>query len=481
MMNITETIRQTPTLIREAVDRAFAPSGPDQKTANPFDGLNNPAPGMQFNSIGDFMKYMKSDAFNLAYKQLDPFSCYVLAFSNDRVMSAINAIARPISTAEYVASPKDIDKPNQMEIDYLNELLSDPNPDLITKNDYNYNMNTITEYDQSPEDFQYALAIDYLITGNNYIEVAYNRIGKPAALYRHLPYMIDIVNGRYVHKNGYIFKGGEIIHNKFFNPFSNKVGMSPLVPIVAAMMLDTSILQKNIKNFANDALKGIISIDPSTPPDKAEENINNVKKQITQMKKTGKSGHLIAYAAAFQAISTTNKDMLTPEIEKTIQNRIIATYGVPPAEVMNIESGNIGSGTGTSQKETLYESVRFWNKRILLGGFKKQLIRYAQLKDTTVDVMHLTIVDERKQLELHRGYLDAGVQSIDDVLTDLGREPYGEPWSEKPTLASPRVPADMLGQQNFLNSNQQEPGMSNQEAIKRLKQMEKAIDEILNQ
>ncbi len=255
--------------------------------------------------------------------------------------------------------------------------------------------------------------------------------------------------------------------------------MSPLVPLVAAVMLDSSILQKNIKNFANDALKGIINIDPSVPSDQVNANIERIRTQIKDMRETGQSGHLVAYAAAFQAISATNKDMLTPEIESTIMDRIIAIYGVPPAEIMKIESGNLGSGTGTSQKETLYESVRFWNKKLLLGSYKRQLIRYAGFKDTTVDVKNLTITDERKQLEIHRGYIDSGVLAVDDVLIELGREPYNEPWSEKPTMASPRVPVDQLGQQNFLQQQDQSV-YGNESMIKRLKQMEKNIADILN-
>jgi hypothetical protein len=241
-------------------------------------------------------------------------------------------------------------------------------------------------------------------------------------------------------------------------------------------------LQKNIKNFANDALRGILSIDPSVPPEKMKDNIDLIKNQITQMKKSGKSGHLVAYATAFQAISTTNKDMLTPEIEKTILDRIIAIYGVPPAEVMKIESGNIGSGTGESQKETLYESVRFWNKKLILGGWKRKLIRYAGITDTEVDVKNLTIIDERKQAELHKEYLDSGVTDIDEVRTELGKKPYGEEWSQKPTLASPRVPADMIGQQNFLQPRSDGfPGMNNESVVKRLKRMEQDIADVLNQ
>lgn len=481
-MNITQTLQQAPTILRQAASRAFAPSQAEPKGNTLGDALNNYTGGMAFTKLSDFLQYYKSDAFNIAYNQLDPFSCYVLAFSNDRLMSAITAIARPIAAAEFVASPKDKDNPNKFEINQLNEILQDPNPDLSTQlGTYDYTVNTITEYDQSPTEFQYKTALDLLITGNNYIELSYNRFGKIAAQYRHPPYMINIIDGRYVHKNGYIFKAGELIHNKFFNPFSNKIGMSPLVSLVAATMLDKSILQKNIQNFANDALKGIISIDPSLDKEKAEYAIDTLKSNIKDMKKKGESGHLVTFAAAFQAISTSNKDMLTPELEMSIAKRIIGIYGVPPAEIGLVDGGGLSIGTdaGQSMKETLYESVKFWNKFALLDSYKRKLTRYGGFVDTTVDVKNLSIVDERKQLEINKGYLDAGVYSIDKVLTDLGEEPYNEDWSQKPTVPSNRIPVDLIGQQGFMQPKESIP-QNNNATQNILKSTEKLYNSIKN-
>lgn len=481
-MNITQTITNAASVLRQASERVFAPSNAEPKGPTLGDAFNNHNGGMMFTKLSDFLRYYKSDAFNIAYNQLDPFSCYVLAFSNDRIMSAVTAIARPIAASEFIASPKDKEHPNKFEIQQLNDLLHDPNPDLSTPlGTYDYNVNTITEYDQSSTEFQYKSALDLIITGNNYIEVSYNRFGKIAAQYRHPPYMIDIKDGRYVHKNGYVFKSGELIHNKYMNPFSNKVGMSPLVPLVAATMLDGSILQKNIQNFANDALKGIISIDPSLDKDKAEFALNKLKANIKEMKKKGESGHLVTFAAAFQAISTTNKDMLTPELEMGIAKRIIGIFGVPPAEIGLFEGSgglSIGTDAGQSMKETLYESVKFWNKFALFDGYKRKLTRYGGFIDTTVDIKNLNIVDEKKQAELHEKYLNNGVTDIDEVRTDLGKEPYGEDWSKTPTIASSRIPANAIGQQGFMQSSN--PGSNTQQVINSLKKFEQTLDEILN-
>ena len=442
--------------VSEAV-RSFAPSKTTGiKSQNPDDfslinvmggGYAGTAP-MTYSGINDYLKKSQKDTWRVAYDYLDPFSCYVLALSNDRIMSAITAIARPIASAEFVAAPRDPTKPNKIEMQILNQLFEDPNPSMATG--YDYNLDTATNNDQSSSMFQYACTLDMLCTGNNYIEQAYNQFGKPVALYRHPPYMIDIKNGYYVHKNGYIFQREELIHNKYFNPFSNKIGMSPLVPIVGALMLDNAILDKNIKNFGNDALKGILTLDKDIGPEAAQSEITRIRKQIREMRERGEEGHLVTFAAAFQTISASNKDMMTPEIEKSILNRVIANYGVPPAEIMQIDSGNLGSGTGTSQKETLYETVRFWNKFSLLDSYKSHLTKYGGITDTSVDVKNLTLVDERKQMEINREYILAGVKDIDQVRISLGDTPYDEDWSRQPTIPSNRIPLSMIGKQAFM-------------------------------
>lgn len=433
-MNLRESI--TGSRIFQAANRVFAPS--QAQAANPANQLGSVlasiGPGMAFASTSDYIKFFKSDAFNIAYNQLDPFSCYVLALGSSSVMGAIGALARPISSADLVASTRTGMDPDQGELEYLNMILDEPNPDPTP------NLEGVCEANQTPNDFQYKLAVDFLATGNNYIEIAYNKYGVPVALYRHSPYMITVNNGFYVHKNGYVFKPGELIHNKFFNPFSNKIGMSPMVPIVAATMLDNSILQKNLKNYTHDAVKGILQIDPSLGSANAEDEVKRIQAQIKEMRESGTEGHLVTFGAAFQAISATNKEMLTPEMEKGINTRIISIYGVPPHKVGRIESGNIGSGTGDSQSEDMNESLTFWSKACILGSLKKDLIKLAGLKRTTITLKNLTKQDIRKQAEVDNIRIRNGSTTWNEIRSREGDPLYDHTMADQPFVPYQCIP-----------------------------------------
>jgi HK97 family phage portal protein len=395
---------------------------------------------MAFTSVGDYIKFYKSDAFNIAYNQLDPFSCYVLAFGSSSVMGAIGALARPISSSDLVATTKKDMEPSQRELEYLNMVLEDPNPHP------NPDLDGYCECNQTPEDFKFKLTIDYCATGNNFIEPAYNKSGFLAALYRHPPYMISVKKGRYVHKSGYVFKPGELIHNKYMNPFSNKIGMSPMVPIVAATMLDNSILTKNLKNYSHDSIKGILQIDPSLGNDAAEDEVKRIQKQIKEMKEKGDEGHLVTFGAAFQAIGSTNKEMLTPEMERGINTRIISVYGVPPHKVGRIESGNIGSGTGDSQSEDMNETLTFWSRAGLLGSLRKDLIKLTGVKSTTITLTNLTKQDIQKQAEVDNMNVRNGTATWNDIRESRGLPRYVDPMADEPFVPYNCIPLSSFNQ-----------------------------------
>lgn len=433
-MSLMESLSQN--RVMQAVNRAFSPSKAQahQPTNELGAVLGSIGSGLAFTSVSDFIKFYKSDAFNIAYNQMDPFTCFVLAFGSSSVMGAIGALARPISSSDLIAVTKQDMTPNQMELEYLNNLLEDPNPDP------NPNLGGVCECNQTPEDLQFKLTVDFCATGNNYLEVAYNRIGMPTALYRHPPYMIEIKNGRYVHKNGYVFKPGELIHNKYMNPFSSKIGMSPMVPIVAATMLDNTILQKNLKNYSHDAVKGILNVDPTMTQEAAEAEVLRIQNEIKEMNRKGEDGHLVTFGAAFQAISSTNKEMLTPDIERGINTRIISVYGVPPHKVGRIESGNIGSGTGDSQSEDMNEALTFWSRAGILGSLKKDLIKFASLRTTTITLTNLTKQDIRKQAEVNNINIRNGAYTWNDVRKILGMSPYDDPMADEPFVPYNCIP-----------------------------------------
>jgi hypothetical protein len=158
------------------------------------------------------------------------------------------------------------------------------------------------------------------------------------------------------------------------------------------------------------------------------------------MNEKGEEGHLVTFGAAFQAISSTNKEMLTPEIERDINTRIISVYGVPPHKVGRIESGNIGSGTGDSQSEDMNETLTFWSKAGLLGSLKKDLIKFAGLRSTTITLTNLTKQDIRKQAEVNNINIRNGAYTWNDVREINGMSPYDDPMADEPFVPYNCIP-----------------------------------------
>jgi len=212
------------------------------------------------------------------------------------------------------------------------------------------------------------------------------------------------------------------------------------VPIIAATMLDNTILQKNLKNYSHDAVKGILNIDPTMAQDDAEKEVARISTRVKEMNQKGEEGHLVTFGAAFQAISSTNKEMLTPEIERDINTRIISVYGVPPHKVGRIESGNIGSGTGDSQSEDMNEALTFWSKAGLVGSLKKDLIKFAGLRATTLTLTNLTKQDIRKQADVNDINIRNGSYCWNDVREINGMPPYDDPIADEPFVPYNCIP-----------------------------------------
>jgi hypothetical protein len=421
-MNITQSISS-------AVKRVFAPSAtkPGESFGDAIGGLG--FGGLGFTSISEFIDFYKSDAFKVAYFYMDPLSCYNLATASPLVMSAIGAITRPITSAEIIGMQKRKHDENLDEINTLNELMEEPNPN------------------QDAEEFKDQALKCGLITGNIYYEVADNAFGYPASIYIHEPYnMKQPSPGVYEHRDGTKFKPGSIIHRKCWNPLSEYVGMSPLVPIVTAMMLDSTIVKNNLGYYDSNQLKGILNVDSSVPYSEAKDEFDRIGSSIKQMKKEGKEGHLIAYATTFQAITSNNKEMMTPDMMEELVKRIGGTYGVPPAKVMRIDSGNIGGGTGESQADTMNETNEFWANYLLVSPLKRYLVNAYDFKDTTLGITNLTKKDDLNLAKLNTEYMKNYSTTINEIRKSRGEERIDSEYADEPLVPQQYVPLSMMGQ-----------------------------------
>jgi len=436
-MNMTNSIKQAVRGLVNNGKRVFTPRPSGVSQEDLLDALSNFS-NMSFDSLGDFMNYYKSDYFRAAYLGLDSMTCYQIAMTNPYISAAIDAIAMPIAAAPLVAVPNDPLRPDKGEIEYLNSLMREPNP-----------------Y-QSNFDFDLQLTKDVLTTGRWHVEIGYNESGYPAALYRVPPHHIKpekTKSGRIVFVNtvkDYVYSETNLLNSFNPNPFSMFKGLSPIVSLFMRVLLDESLMEHNLSFYKNDSLKGIISLSDKLSAKAAETETQRMQEHIKEMKRKGETGHLVMYGANFQSISATNRDMLTPDIEKSNINAVAAVYHVPPAKIMQIDTGNIGAGTGESQDETMNETLLHWSM-MNLSPFNGKLLNLAGIKNTHLSYKNLTKKDEMRLVDLNEKKIMSGQVTINEVRVANGNVPYPFEYADQPLVKATYIPIELIEKQRQLS------------------------------
>jgi hypothetical protein len=252
----------------------------------------------------------------------------------------------------------------------------------------------------------------------------------------------------YIKSNGYVFPEGSLMVIKNTNPFDNHQGLSPLVPLFNHLMLDESMTEHNLRFFTKDVLKGILNLDPNAFQNSYEGAVQEVERlhqQIKNMEATGEAGHLLTYGATWQAMSTSNRDMLTPTIIETIIQAVKTVYRVPPHKLMQIDSGNIGSGTGISQEDSMNETLMDQSMRNL-NAISFYMEMWTGVGDTKLFYSNLTNTNEEREADLATKNLANGTKTYNEIRVNRGDEPYPYDWADIPWIDKNTLPMDILSE-----------------------------------
>lgn len=393
--------------------------------------------GMRFQNIGDFFSYYRQNFFKTAYNQLgmNPYGCFQLAIGNPWVKGAVDAISKPIGSATITAVPRDEEtKPNSVFIPYMEDLMAYPNP----------TPNAAFFHEQITKDRKRA--------GTAYVEVNYGESGFPARFDRISPAQIEIKRKGgmvyYVKDNGYIFSPENLIVIMEENPIDNFRGLSPLVALFNHMMLDESMTEHNLRFFTKDMLKGLISLDRGTYPNAktAEDEAKRLQRQIMNMQEKGESGHLLVYGATFQAMTTNNRDMLTPTISQNIIDAVKTVYRVPQGKLMFANGGSIGNGEGETQEDTMNETL-IDEMSYNLKFFNNFFARVVGIKDTVFSYDNLTNTDLTRQANLDDINIKNGSTTWNSVKQARGEDPYDFKEANEPLVPANMIPLSWMREQ----------------------------------
>lgn len=234
------------------------------------------------------------------------------------------------------------------------------------------------------------------------------------------------------------FDDDEIIHFAEPGIRGEKWGTSLIDSLAEYLTLQIYGLQFNRKVFENDGLNpnGVLTYDINIDYDDLEREIERLEEDM----KKNPDGTLIVQGAEYIQANTSNKEMQYVELEQIIRDITLSVYGVTPAEAGIIESGNLGGGTGESQKETVKNNLTGWLK-LFEGCHNKVLGRHAFEEIFRFNPMD--IGDQERKATIEDKQLRNGTTYVNEVRARYGWDPV--PWGDDPMAYGAQTNSLVIG------------------------------------
>lgn len=224
-----------------------------------------------------------------------------------------------------------------------------------------------------------------------------------------------------------LFEEDELIHIYRPNPEFKEQhhGVSLVDSCADYIALQNNALRYNNNILTNNGLSPdtILSYDSEV----SEANFNAEVQRLQLMKdeadKTG--GMLVTRGATFQTASNTNKDMNYLELMKYCRDNIIQNFGVPPQVFGIIESANLGSGSGDSQKKD-WKMTFEGEAKFVEDGFNHTL-----KKQGFSERFHYGLIDIEDELynaQINQIYLNSGIKTVDEIRNSMGLDRITPKW-----------------------------------------------------
>lgn len=217
------------------------------------------------------------------------------------------------------------------------------------------------------------------------------------------------------------FAPREIIHLKIGTKGSSIYGLSPLVSLVLPVTVDKFAQVYNRAFFTSGAKFRVAFIMKDGSQEQVERNRDYLKKRAKDLD-SAQSDLVLEGGVEIKNVSMTQKDMEFLELREFTRNEILAVYGVPPAMVSIIETGNIGAGTGDTQRQNFYDETITPFQRRVAAKITRQIIREGfKIEDWAFEFNKRTI-DEKQQADIFKIYLDTGVLTPEEVRLAIGNK-----------------------------------------------------------
>src|SRR6266702_298162 len=131
------------------------------------------------------------------------------------------------------------------------------------------------------------------------------------------------------------------------------------------------------------------------------------------------------------------------------REEILAGYGVPPAAIGIIESGNIGGGSGEDQDKSLRLNTVDPIKQLILEEFNQRIVvGVLGITDWIVNTKYADYRSDTQIVEVQQKRIFSGLSTPDEERQDSGKTPYPKEIGSTPIIVSGRevIPLERMGE-----------------------------------
>lgn len=340
---------------------------------------------------------------------------YYQAMSNVWVNACIQTYIDEIINLGFTIYNPDLEEQNTNHTNYLKDLFNYP---MGRKSFDTYAL------------FQTVMWKSYLGLGDAFCEVIYDKefTSLPVGL-KHIPtewmqYYLDTCQWGFKGSNQR-FENDEIIHIKDPSVTGNVWGESKIDVIAKDLTMDILGQDHTLSILENDGLdpSGVIEYDKDIKPQIWERELKRLEAEVENHGK----GTIILKGAKYNRAGVSNRDMEYSTMMNNIRDRIIATYGVPPAKVSIIETANLGSGSISTQDKQFKKELKGKSKnfedaftRVISHGEFDEVFQYNDLD----------IEDKLQRAQIEDIQIKNASLTINEVRNSYGKNPVV--WGDKP-------------------------------------------------
>lgn len=216
------------------------------------------------------------------------------------------------------------------------------------------------------------------------------------------------------------------IHEPDIQLKSSKWGMCKIDKIGLAIAIMFLGMRYNKQIMENDGIdpKAVLSFDK----DMDDTSFMNELARLEALKQEKKKGGTLAIkGGVFTSPSVNSRDMDWGRLLELARDMIITGYGAQPAMVGVIETANLGTGSGGSQKKN-YKDTLQGRAAFIEGAFNKSLGHNGF--DELFQFSELDIEDKLNRAQIEDIRLKNGSLSINEVRSTYGDEPVA--WGNVP-------------------------------------------------